>query len=128
MSYRNLRNSLDALGRREKVDTFGFLAQLASHTSLAQNEEQLQEARELLVRVLEHKAAFAAYAPIVQTLLRNVGLFPYLDAPAAGVAAQIATEAHRPDAMPEEVVFTTKQAEVYRELMAGRNVILSAPC
>lgn len=127
MSYRDLRNSLDALGRREKVDTFSFLAQLSSHTSLAENEEQLQEARELLVRVLEHKDAFAAFAPIVQTLLRNVGLFPYLDAPAAGVAAQIATETHRPDAMPEEVVFTTKQAEVYRELMAGRNVILSAP-
>ena len=127
MSYRELRNSLDALGRREKVDTFGFLAQLSSYTSLAENEEQLQSARELLVRVLEHKAAFASYTPILQTLLRNVGLFPYLDAAAAGVAAQIATETHRPDAMPEGIVFTTKQAEVFRELMVGRNVILSAP-
>lgn len=127
MSYSELRNSLDALGRREKLDIFGFLGQLSSYTSLAENEEQLQAARELLVRVLEHKAVFAAYDPIVQTLLRNVGLFPYLDAAAAGVATQIATETHRPDAMPEGIVFTTKQAEVYRELMAGRNVILSAP-
>lgn len=127
MSYHELRNSLDALGRRENVDAFGFLAQLSSYTSLAENEEQLQSARDLLVRALEHKAAFASYTPIVQTLLRNVGLFPYLDAAEVGVAAQIATETHRPDAMPEEIVFTTKQAEVYRELMAGRSVILSAP-
>lgn len=127
MSYHELLNSLAALGRREKVDAFGFLAQLSSYTSLAENEEQLQSARELLVRTMEHKAAFASYSPILQTLLRNVGLFPYLDAAAVGIAAQIATETHRPDAMPEGVVFTTKQAEVYRELMAGRNVILSAP-
>lgn len=127
MSYRELLNSVAALGRREKVDTFGFLAQLSSYTSLAENEEQLQSARELLVRALEHKAAFASYTPILQTLLRNAGLFPYLDAAAVGVAAQIATETHRPDAMPEGVVFTAKQAEVYRELMVGRNVILSAP-
>lgn len=127
MSYRELLNSLNALGRREKVDAFGFLAKLSSYTSLAENEEQLQLARELLVRALEHKATFASYTPIVQTLLRNVGLFPYLDTAEVGVAAQIATETHRPDAMPGGIVFTTKQAEVYRELMAGRNVILSAP-
>ncbi len=127
MSYSELLNSLNALGRHEKVDAFGFLAQLSSYTSLAENDEQLQLARELLVRALEHKTAFASYTPIVQTLLRNAGLFPYLDATEVGVAAQIATETHRPDAMPEGIVFTTKQAEVYRELMAGRSVILSAP-
>lgn len=127
MSYRELRRSLDALTRREKVDAFDFLAQLSAYTSLAQNEEQLQLARELLVRALEHKTAFASYTAIVQTLLRSVGLFPYLDAATVGVAAQIATETHRPAAMPDGTIFTAKQAEVYRELMAGRNVILSAP-
>ncbi len=127
MSYRELLNSLTAFGRREKVDAFNFLAQLSSYTSLAENEEQLQSARELLIRALEHKTTFASYTPILQTLLRNVGLFPYLDTATVGVAAQIATETHRPDAMPEGIVFTAAQAEVYRELMAGRNVILSAP-
>ena len=127
MSYRELLHSLNTLARSEKVDAFGFLAQLSSYISLAENEEQLQSARELLVRALEHKAIFSSYTPILQTLLRNVGLFPYLDTKEVGVAEQIATETHRPSAMPEGIVFTTKQAEVYRELMAGRNVILSAP-
>lgn len=127
MSYRTLRDTLDGLARRERVDLFDFLADLSSFTSLANSEDQIQQAREILVRLLEHKASFEAYAPVVQTLLRNVGLFPYLDSTSAGPAALIATETHRPDAMPDDIVFTTKQAEVYRELMAGRNVVLSAP-
>lgn len=127
MSHAELCRSLNELSRGKSIDAFDFLARLSSFTSLAEGEEQQQVARELLVRVLEHEATFVRYAPILQALLRSVGLFPYLDATTVGVAAQIATEAHRPMAMPEEIVFTTKQAEVYRELMAGKNVVLSAP-
>lgn len=127
MSYKELRAALDEADHGKSFDAFDFLAKLSSFTSLAANEDQMQLARELLIRVLDREAVFKPYSLIVQTLLRMVGLFPYLDATKSGVATLIATEAHRPDAMPKDIVFTTKQAEVYRALMAGRNVILSAP-
>lgn len=127
MSYKELRAALDQTDPGKSFDAFAFLAELSSFTSLAADEDQLQLARELLIRVLDREAVFEPYLLIVQTLLRTVGLFPYLDAAESGVATLIATETHRPDAMPSDIVFTTKQAEVYRALMAGRNVILSAP-
>lgn len=127
MSYRSLRDSLSGLSDGKKLDPFRFLADLSAFTSLADEDDELQQARDLLVRVLEDVETFMGYEPIIQTLLRNVGLFPYLDFKKADVADQLAGEAHRPEAMPENIVFTTKQAEVYRELMAGRSVVLSAP-
>jgi hypothetical protein len=127
MNYRSLRDSLSDRGDGDKLDPFQFLADLAALTSLADEDDKLQEARDILVRVLEDAGKFKGYEPVIQTLLRSVGLFPYLDFKTADVADQIAGEAHRPAAMPEDIVFTTKQAEVYRELMAGRSVVLSAP-
>lgn len=127
MSYKELRVSLEESDQGHSFDAFAFLAKLSNFTSLAPDEDQLQLERELLIRVLDREDVFKPYAPIVQTLLRSVGLFPYLDSADSDVATLIATEIHRPDAMPEDIVFTTKQAEVYRALMAGRNVILSAP-
>lgn len=127
MSYRSMRDNLSGLNDGGKLDPFRFLAELAAFTSLADEEDKLQEARDILVRVLEDANRFRGYEPVIQALIRNVGLFPYLDFKNADVADQLAGEAHRPDAMPENIVFTTKQAEVYRELMAGRSVVLSAP-
>lgn len=127
MSYLRLRDALSGRNDGGKFDPFQFLADLAALTSLAEAEDRLQEARDLLVRVLDDVGRFKGYEPVIQTLLRNVGLFPYLDFKKAGVADQLAGEAHRPYAMPTNIVFTAKQAEVYRELMAGRSVVLSAP-
>jgi len=127
MSYSDLRDTLLGRNNGGKFDPFKFLAELSAFTSLADEEDRLQEARDILVRVLEDAAKFKGYEPIIQTLLRNVGLFPYLDFKKADAVDQLAAEAHRPEAMPENIVFTAKQAEVYRELMAGRSVVLSAP-
>lgn len=127
MNYRALRELLDAATSTERSDPFAFFAQLAAFTSLADDDDTLQQAREILIRVLEKRDLFQQYEPVIQTLLRNVGLFPYLNIGTNDVAVQLATEAHRPTAMPSNIVFTTKQAEVYRELMTGRSVVLSAP-
>lgn len=132
MSYRDLRESLEGLGTDGQFDAFKFLASLSAFAALAESEDETQGAREICIRVLDRMEAFAGYEDAVQALLRNAGLFPYLDRASSlssspDVATQLATEVHRPVAMPESVVFTAKQAEVYRELLAGRNVVLSAP-
>ena len=127
MRYVDLRETLSGRNNGGDFDPFRFLSDLSAFMSLADEEDNLQEARDILIRVLEEADKFRGYKPIIQTLLRNVGLFPYLDFNNADAVDQLAVEAHRPNAMPENIVFTAKQAEVYRELMAGRSVVLSAP-
>ena len=127
MRYVDLRETLSGRNNGGDFDPFQFLAELSAFTSLADEDDKLQEARDILIRVMEDATKFRGYEPVIQTLLRNVGLFPYLDFNKADAVDQLAAEAHRPDAMPENIVFTAKQAEVYRELMAGRSVVLSAP-
>ena len=84
--------------------------------------------RELVLRALDRRACFAGVAPVLDGLVRTVGLFPYLS-PDAHRARDLA--AHEPvcriDVGGVEVVLHRAQAEVYRALLAGRSVILSAP-
>ena len=77
MSYRTLRDTLAGTHATEKFEPFRFLADLAAFTSLADEDDQSQQAREILVRVLEDAARFKGYESVIQTLLRSVGLYPY---------------------------------------------------
>ena len=64
---------------------------------------------------------------MLDALIREHGLFPYLDDPESlGMADRLAYEVHRPLGI-DDIVFHAKQAEVYRLLADGRNVVLSAP-
>ncbi|WP_295880880.1 DEAD/DEAH box helicase [uncultured Thiohalocapsa sp.] len=83
--------------------------------------------RELVLRALEHRDAFSPYTPILDTFVRQVGLFPYLDEDALSFRDAVAYEFHRPDGMKNELVFHRAQAEIYRRLLRGENVIVSAP-
>lgn len=85
-------------------------------------------ARELVIRCLNVEQAFAALTPLLNDLVRAVGLFPYLPSPPESDRDLIAYEFHRPPGMDDrDVVFHSAQAEVYRRLLAGDNVVLSAP-
>ena len=60
--------------------------------------------------------------------MRTVGLFPYLPPHARSPRDRAARERHRPHGLGEDgVVFHRVQWEVYRELLDGHNVMLSAP-
>lgn len=83
--------------------------------------------RDLVFRALEHQDAFGSYKPILYSLVRELGLFPYLDEELLSLTDSIAYEYHRPLPYGEPVVFHREQAEVYRRLMDGDNIILSAP-
>ena len=63
---------------------------------------------------------------ILDSLVRRVGLFPYLEPASLDTRDRIAYELHRPTPAAE-FVFHSEQAEVFRSLLAGRNVVLSAP-
>ncbi|HMO52734.1 MAG TPA: DEAD/DEAH box helicase [Kiritimatiellia bacterium] len=90
-------------------------------------ESRGQVAQELILRALEYRELFGDGAEVVDGLARQFGLFPYLDPERLSSADLIAYEVHRPEHMADEVVFHRPQAEVYWRLMAGENVVLSAP-
>jgi len=83
--------------------------------------------RDLAFRALEHREAFGSYQPILNDLVRELGLFPYLDESALSLMDSIAYEFHRPPRYDEQIVFHREQAEIYRRLISGENIILSAP-
>jgi hypothetical protein len=109
---------------------FDILAELGAMIAAGGEDESphLKDAREIAIRLLDHRAALGGLEPALDALLRRLGMFPYVAPESLGVRDLLALEAHRPLEMPdEEIVFHRVQAEVYRRLMDGENVVLSAP-
>jgi hypothetical protein len=72
---------------------FELLAELSALLSIDSTEGV---ARDLLVRAREHIDLFGAERIILEALLRQAGLFPYVDATMLGAADALAFEVHRP--------------------------------
>lgn len=98
-------------------------------TQLANNERTVATARELVIRLLALKGALTdGYDDLLDALVREVGLFPYADhSKSNAIEDQIQLEAHRVHGVGEERFFHSLQLSVFHELIAGRNVVLSAP-
>ena len=124
MNINELRN---ILMNDELVDANPF--QILHEISCYTNDPDTEEAgRELVLRVLEKRRFFTEYEAVVDSLVRQVGLFPYLDPEHLSFRDSLAHEFHKPTDMEEETfVFHRAQAEVYHRLIEGENVILSAP-
>jgi hypothetical protein len=123
MNFSNARELLMA-GEPEgrQFEILKLISQLMSQTSTQ------ADARELLLRILDQPSAFNGYSSLLDTLLRVAGLFPYITPTNLSLPDLIAYESHRPlDYDGENVVFHEVQAKVYRRLMSGESVILSAP-
>lgn len=108
-------------------DPFGVLKSVSGVVNgvlgRAGNEE---EAQRLVLYALENADSFGQYRPILEGLLKARGLYPYLDQDALSPMDRIGLEAHRPLGI-KGVVLHQKQLEVYARLMAGENIVLSAP-
>lgn len=84
------------------------------------------EGQELLLRVLDRKDDFIEYSDIVISLIRKYGLYPYLKNFDLSLSDEIACEIHKPDGL-QNIVFHSKQNEIYYTLINKGNVVLSAP-
>ncbi len=82
---------------------------------------------ELVLRALDQRSAFGELQSILDTLARHTGHFPYVDPSNLSGPDLLAYEFHRPLDLDDQTVFHRVQADVYRILLAGENVILSAP-
>ena len=117
---------LMANGALSESETFHVLAAIGRHASL----DDRDEARDLLIRVLDRLDVIPVrLLDLVQVLVRSHGLFPYLqDIAELPIQDQLAYETHRPfPSIGENIVFHTEQAIIYERLLAGENVVLSAP-
>lgn len=80
-----------------------------------------------VLRLLARIEDFQGMETLIQSLVRQVGLFPYLKEEILSLKDTIAYEVHRPSGFKENIVFHHAQAEVYYTLLRGENVVLSAP-
>ncbi len=101
---------------------------LKNLSGMVSQEQHNPEIQDLVLRSLENRESFGTCTPILDRIAREIGLFPYLFPEELETADQIAYEFHRPLNMDEEdIVFHRPQGRVYRELLAGKSVVLSAP-
>jgi hypothetical protein len=118
---------LTALASSERIfaDPFGVLKSISPYVNDAAHGSF---ARELVLRALDQRPSFGNYAHLLDAMAQSVGLYPYIASPdTLNIRDSIAYEFHRPPNLPSDVVFHREQAEVFRRLMNGDNVILSAP-
>ena len=104
------------------IDKFQLIKQVAAFVMANQVVGQ-----EFILRLLARINDFQGLEPMINGLIRQVGLFPYMDEENLSFKDAIAHEIHRPVGFSENIVFHHAQAEVYYALLRGENIVLSAP-
>lgn len=126
VNFGDLRDRLGSFAGGD--DAFTILKEIAN--LIVGNDRDDEDGRELVIRALDKGDVWGECRPVLNALVRQVGLFPYLgEGPDVGIADLLAFEVHRPlgSLGEQDVVFHRAQGWVYRELLGGENVILSAP-
>lgn len=121
MKKKELRN---ILRKKFSADTDRF--QIIKEVAILVATEQTV-GQEFVLRLLARIEDFQRMEPMIYSLVRQVGLFPYLEEDNLSLKDTIAYEVHRPSGFKENIVFHHAQAEVYYTLLRGENVVLSAP-
>jgi hypothetical protein len=109
---------------------FGLLRSLADHAARDARPEDVALIRSLVIQTREHRDMFpVSMRGVVDALVRELGLFPYLDHDDTLTARDLLTrETFRQTGLADRrIVFHAAQAAVFARLMAGDNLILSAP-
>lgn len=113
------------LSDADYIEREGF-ALLARLGALVNDAGDTREVQDLVLRALEHRDRFGPAAEVLDALVRKQGLYPYLNPESLGFMDSVAYEAHKPEDL-DDLVFHRVQARVYRLLMEGHSIVLSAP-
>jgi superfamily II DNA/RNA helicase len=125
MDANHIKDKIVSLGDGENC-TVDILCGI---NNLINNKGTLNLGRDLIIRVLAKFDNFnAPEQKFINSLVRNVGLFPYISDEFKSLSIQdkIAFELHKATSLGDGAVFHSLQAKVYNLLMEGRNVVLSA--
>ena len=89
--------------------------------------EKENDGRDALIRLLEHVELLNDYRSVVEALVQRAGLFPYQEERSSLRTGELLNlEFHSVEGM-EDIVLHSVQGQVYRALVDGASVILSAP-
>jgi hypothetical protein len=109
---------------------FSLLQDAADLYAEASSPEDIAAAREVIIQCREHRDLVdSSTQAAIDALVRELGLFPYLsDADALTERDLLMREMLRVQGLADtDIVLHAAQAAVYSRLLAGDNVILSAP-
>ena len=121
MNYRKLEEILNS---GSSFDEFKIVKEISSVVS---NNPQSELSRNLILVLLENNKKFEYTKDIINSLVQHVGLYPYFDPENATYKELLKYEFHRPLSYDEDIVFHSDQHSVYRRLVEGDSVVLSAP-
>jgi hypothetical protein len=125
-NYLELDQIRESLSDARVITQSGFNI-LTNIARLVDENEFPQISQELILRALEQRKSFGPGSVVLDALVRQVGLFPYLVPADLNTSDQLAWEFNRPANMPDGIVFHEPQTRIYRTLLEGNNVVLSAP-
>lgn len=122
MLVEDLRNFLTTGFREDQA-----VSVLGAVNSLVNSQSTHDLGREMVIRCLAKKEWFPpGLMPLLESLVGSVGLIPYLSKDVSTFGEQLLLEAHRTPPIGKVDFFHTLQLQIYRELRAKRNVVLSA--
>lgn len=86
------------------------------------------EARDELIKLLAfHESENIPYTPLVNHLIRNTGLYPYLDKKSALWEDQFVFDLFKVDVGGKEATLHREQSSLLKKLLEGENIAVSAP-
>lgn len=91
------------------------------------DSQNISIVQELVLRAMDKYELFDESIGIIDSLARELGLFPYLEPERLSLQDLLAYEAHRVTIADNDIVFHGPQAEVYYKLINGQSIVLSAP-
>lgn len=107
-----------------------FEASQFAAQEIADHGIKADDARDIVIRLLalaeKRENDLRDFLPMIEALTREVGLFPYVDEAVAPFGDRVAREAFRSES-DVDLVFHVEQQRIFKSLLAGRNVVASAP-
>lgn len=93
------------------------------------NQGKENEARDMLIRLLGYLVSHdQTYTPLINALIREVGLYPYMDADNSSWSDAFAYNAFKVDVgLSEEKPLHREQYRLLKALLDNRNIAVSAP-
>jgi hypothetical protein len=105
---------------------FEILKSIVSIYNKSDNQS-ISIAQNLVLRAMDKYEHFGYAQEILDSLIRELGLFPYLDPEKLSLKDLLAYETYRASIGEKDIVFHAPQANVFYKLMSGKSVVLSAP-
>lgn len=100
-----------------------FLRLIQIYNSNQTNHFLIQD---LTLRCLERRDEFHSLNGLLNILISELGLFPYIDQASTTTKDTFRLELFK-SPISEDITFHLKQAEIYYRIISGENIVLSAP-